>query len=78
MVSSVGAAVPADRRGVALGIATLVFLVGASVGAALVGGLAEVVGISLAFCLLVALPVAGLVALLHGEADPAPAGRSTG
>ena len=44
MISSVGAAVPADRRGVALGVATLVFLVGASVGAALVGGLAEVVG----------------------------------
>jgi MFS family permease len=73
MVSSVGAAVPADRRGVALGIATLVFLVGASVGAALVGGLADVVGIPGAFCLLVALPVAGLVVLLRGKADPAPA-----
>ena len=69
-----GSAVPADRRGVALGVATLVFLVGASVGAALVGGLAEVVGVPVAFCLLVVLPVAGLVTLLlGGRADPAPA-----
>lgn len=74
MISSVGAAVPADRRGVALGIATLVFLTGASVGAALVGGLAEVVGIPAAFCLLVVLPVAGLVTLLRGgRPRPAPA-----
>jgi MFS family permease len=74
MISSVGAAVPADRRGVALGIATLVFLTGASVGAALVGGLAEVVGVPVAFCLLVALPVAGLATLLTGgRTRPAPA-----
>ena len=66
MISSVGAAVPADRRGVALGVATLVFLTGASVGAALVGGLAEVVGVPVAFCLLVALPVAGVATLLIG------------
>jgi MFS family permease len=75
MISSVGAAVPADRRGVALGVATLVFLVGASVGAALVGGLAAVVGVPAAFCLLVVLPVAGLAALLLGD-RAAPAGRS--
>jgi MFS family permease len=74
MISSVGAAVPADRRGVALGIATLVFLTGASVGAALVGGLAEVVGVPVAFCLLVALPVAGLATLLlGGRPHPTPA-----
>ena len=74
MISSVGSAVPADRRGVALGIATLVFLTGASVGAALVGGLAEVVGIPAALCVLVVLPVAGLAALLLGGpagAEPA-------
>jgi MFS family permease len=74
MISSVGAAVPADRRGVALGIATLVFLTGASVGAALVGGLADVVGVPAAFCLLVALPVAGFATLLLGgrpAAEPA-------
>ena len=74
MISSVGAAVPADRRGVALGVATLVFLVGASVGAALVGGLADVVGVPVAFCRLVVLPVAGLATLLLGDrADPAAA-----
>ena len=58
----------------ALGVATLVILVGASVGAALVGGLAEVVGVPVAFCLLVVLPVAGLATLLLGDrADPAAA-----
>ncbi|WP_219415221.1 MFS transporter [Pseudonocardia nigra] len=69
MISSVSRAVPVGQRGVALGIATLVFLTGASVGAALVGGLATVVGIPAAFCLLVVLPVAGLVALLAGGPD---------
>ncbi|HYH30686.1 MAG TPA: MFS transporter [Pseudonocardia sp.] len=69
MISSVGAAVPTGQRGVALGIATLVFLTGASVGAALVGGLAEVIGVPGAFCLLVALPLAGLTTLLFGGPD---------
>ncbi|MCO1656032.1 MFS transporter [Pseudonocardia humida] len=69
MLSAVGSAVPAGERGVALGIATLVFLTGASVGAALVGGLAAVIGIPLAFCLLVLLPVAGFAALLRGGPD---------
>jgi MFS family permease len=65
MISAVGAAVPADRRGVALGVATLVLLTGASVGAAVVGGLAEVVGVPAALCVLVVLPVAGAAALLR-------------
>lgn len=69
MISSVGAAVPEGQRGVALGIATLVFLTGASVGAALVGGLSAVVGIPGAFCVLIALPVAGVGALLLGGPD---------
>jgi len=69
MISSVGAAVPGAQRGVALGIATLVFLTGASVGAALVGGLSSVIGVPAAFCLLVALPVLGIVALLVGGPD---------
>ncbi len=75
MISSVGAAVPVGRRGVALGVATLVFLTGASVGAALVGGLAGVVGVPAAFLVLVGFPVAGVVALLVGGPDrvvPAP------
>jgi hypothetical protein len=69
MISSVGAAVPGGQRGVALGVATLVFLTGASVGAALVGGLGGVVGVPVAFCLLIALPVAGVVALMIGGPD---------
>jgi MFS family permease len=69
MISSVGAAVRDAQRGVALGIATLVFLTGASVGAALVGGLAGVIGVPAAFCLLVALPLAGLTTLLLGGPD---------
>jgi MFS family permease len=69
MISSVGAAVRDAQRGVALGIATLVFLTGASVGAALVGGLAGVLGVPAAFCLLVVLPLAGLGALLVGGPD---------
>jgi MFS family permease len=69
MISSVGAAVPTGRRGVAIGIATLVFLIGASVGAALVAGLADVVGVPGAFLLLIALPVAGVGALLVGGPD---------
>jgi MFS family permease len=69
MISSVGAAVPDSQRGVALGIATLVFLTGASVGAALIGGLAVLIGIPAAFVLLVALPLAGLVGLLTGGPD---------
>jgi hypothetical protein len=78
MISSVGAAVRDAPRGVALGIATLVFLTGASVGAALVGGLAGVIGVPAAFCLLVVLPLAGLVTLLLGGpdrvvAEPVPA-----
>jgi MFS family permease len=69
MISSVGAAVRDAQRGVALGIATLVFLTGASVGAALVGGLADVVGVPAAMCLLVVLPLAGLTTLLLGGPD---------
>jgi MFS family permease len=69
MLSSVGAAVRADQRGVALGIATLLFLTGASVGAALVGGLAGVIGVAGALGVLVVLPLAGLTVLLLGGPD---------
>jgi hypothetical protein len=77
MISAVGAAVPADRRGVALGVATLVFLTGASIGAALVGGLVEVIGLPGAFGLLVLLPAAGLVVQLRGG-RPEPVGQPAG
>jgi predicted MFS family arabinose efflux permease len=71
MISAVDEAVSAADRGVAIGVATLVFLVGASVGAALVGGLGEVTGLAVVFVVLMALPVAGLTVLLLGGRRPA-------
>ena len=61
--AAVGEAVEPDVRGVALGIGTLVFLTGGSVGSAVVGGLGEVVGIGGSLAVLALLPVLGLVAL---------------
>jgi MFS family permease len=72
LVALVSAAVPAAQRGVALGVATLVFLVGASVGAAVVGGLAGPAGVPLAFCVLTALPLAGVALLLRPAPRPVP------
>lgn len=62
--AAVGDAVELDVRGVALGVATLLFLVGGSVGSAVVGGLSGVLGIAGSLALLALLPVLGLVALL--------------
>jgi MFS family permease len=62
--AAVGQAVHLDVRGVALGIATLVFLTGGSVGSAVVGGLGDVMSIGASLALLSLLPVLGLVALL--------------
>jgi MFS family permease len=76
MISSVSAAVHDSQRGVALGIATLVFLTGASVGAALVGGLAGVIGVGGAFCMLVVLPLAGFTTLVLGGPDRVEAGAT--
>ena len=59
--AAVGAAVPPDVRGVALGVATLIFLVGGSVGSAVVGGLGGIVGIGASIALLTALPLLGMV-----------------
>ena len=64
LMAAVGDAVPADVRGVALGIATLVFLVGGGIGSAVVGGIGELVGIDLSLLLLALLPVAGALALV--------------
>jgi hypothetical protein len=61
--ASVGDAVDLDVRGVALGVATLLFLVGGSVGSAVVGGLGEVLGIGGSLGALAVLPLLGLVAL---------------
>jgi len=64
LMAAVADAVPADVRGVALGVATLVFLVGGGVGSAVVGGLAEVLGVRGALLLLTALPIAGVLTVL--------------
>ena len=52
-----------DVRGVALGVATLFFLVGGGVGSAVVGGLSDALSMAGALLLLAALPLLGLVAL---------------
>lgn len=64
LMAAVGDAVPADVRGVALGIATLVFLVGGGVGSAVVGGVGEVLGVDRSLLLLAALPLLGSLALV--------------
>ena len=64
LMEAVGSAVDDDVRGVALGIATLFFLVGGSVGSAVVGGLGEVLGMPGALLLLALLPVLGALALV--------------
>jgi predicted MFS family arabinose efflux permease len=63
LMAAVGTAVAEDVRGVALGVATLFFLVGGGVGSAVVGGLSEALTMSGALLLLSALPLLGLVAL---------------
>ncbi len=72
--ASVADAVETDVRGVALGIATLLFLVGGSIGSAVVGGLGEPLGIGGALALLGVLPIAGLLVLrtdLRATREPA-------
>ena len=59
----VGDAVESEVRGVALGIATLLFLVGGSVGSAEVAGLGHVIGVPASLALLTVLPLAGIVVL---------------
>ena len=63
LMEAVGSAVAPAVRGVALGLATLVFLVGGGIGSAVVGGLGEVVGIPRSLLLLGLLPLAGVLAL---------------
>lgn len=60
MTAAVGDAVDADVRGVALGIATLLFLVGASVGSAVVAGGGELIGIPASLAALAVLPLLSL------------------
>lgn len=76
LIAKVGDAVHLDVRGVALGIATLLFLVGGSVGSAVVAGLGVLIGIPGSLAALAVLPVIGLLVLLpdlRGERPlPAP------
>jgi MFS family permease len=72
LMAAVGDAVEDDVRGVALGVATLFFLVGGGVGSAVVGGLSDVLSMAGALLLLAALPVVGLVALARNLRVPAP------
>jgi MFS family permease len=64
LMEAVGQSVEPAVRGVALGLATLVFLVGGGVGSAVVGGLGEVVGIAPSLLLLALLPLLGVVLLV--------------
>lgn len=76
MILAVSGAVDEAQRGVALGLTTLLFLAGAGVGAATVGGLGEVLGVSGALCALVLLPLAGTLLMLRQlrTGAPEPAG----
>jgi MFS family permease len=59
----VGDAVHHQVRGVALGVATLLFLVGGSIGSAVVAGLGGPFGMPLALLVLAVLPLLGLLVL---------------
>jgi MFS family permease len=63
MTAAVTNAVPVDLRGAALGVGSLVFMVGASVGSAAVGGIGDAIGIPAALVAVALLPVLGLVVL---------------
>jgi len=64
LMTVVGDAVTSDVRGVALGLATLTFLVGGGVGSAAVGGLGDVLGIGGSLLVLAVIPLIGLIALV--------------
>lgn len=63
MTAAVTGLVPHPLRGSALGVATLVFMVGASIGSAALGGIGDAVGIPEALATVAFLPVLGLVVL---------------
>ena len=59
----VGDAVHADVRGVALGVSTLLFLIGGSIGSAIVAGISGPLGMPTALLVLAVLPLLGLLVL---------------
>lgn len=61
LMAVVGDAVPVDVRGVAFGVATLMFLIGGGVGSAVVGGLGDVLGMPGALLLLAGLALLALL-----------------
>lgn len=67
MIAAVDGAVRPERRSGAIGVATLAFLTGAGIGAAVVGGLAPVTGTAPALLVLLVLPLLGAVLLLTGR-----------
>ncbi|KRF21185.1 hypothetical protein ASG90_01935 [Nocardioides sp. Soil797] len=82
LMEAVGGAVNSEVRGVALGVATLLFLVGGSIGSAVVGGFGELVGMPQSLLVLAALPLVGMVALAPllrsgSPAEPASDGTAS-
>ena len=71
LMDEVGESVPEDVRGVALGVATLMFLVGGGVGSAVAGGFGEVIGMAWSLRPLAALPVLGVLALIGSHRERA-------
>jgi MFS family permease len=63
LMAAVGGAVGEDVRGVALGVATLLFLVGGGIGSAVVGGLADTWSMTGTLLLLAGVPLLGLFVL---------------
>lgn len=61
--AAVGDAVHEEVRGVALGVSTLLFLIGGSIGSAVVAGLGGPLGMPVALLVLAVLPLLGLVVL---------------
>mgnify|MGYP004582879677 CR=1 FL=1 len=59
----VGDAVHEDVRGVAMGVSTLLFLIGGSIGSAVVAGISGPFGMPAALLVLAVLPLLGLVVL---------------
>ena len=59
----VGDAVQQEVRGVALGVSTLLFLIGGSVGSAIVAGISGPLGMPAALLVLAVLPLLGLLVL---------------
>ena len=73
LMAVVGDAVSEDVRGVALGVATLMFLVGGGGGSAVVGGLAPVIAMPGSLTLLAGIALLGLAALGRRTGTPEPA-----